>query len=125
MDGLLIDWGGVLTRSVFGSFEAFCAREGLPQDTLKDAFMGDARPLLAGLEDGTLPMPEFERRLAEQLNLEPQYLAQRMMQNVTPDHAMRDAVRRFHDAGVKTALVSNSWRVEDYEQLDAFDVVVL
>lgn len=125
MDGLLIDWGGVLTTNVFGSFEAFCAREGLPRDTLKHAFMGDARPLLAGLEDGTLPMPEFERRLAEHLDLEPHDLARRLMQNVTPDHAMRDAVERFHAAGVKTALVSNSWREADYDALEAFDVVVL
>ena len=38
---------------------------------------------------------------------------------------MRDAVRRFHDAGVRTALVSNSWRDADYDALDAFDAVVL
>jgi len=125
MDGLLIDWGGVLTGSVFASFEAFCTREGLPRDTLKDAFLGEARPLLEGLEDGTLPLPEFERRLAERLQLSADGLAQRLMAEARPDTAMREAVKRFHDAGVRTALVSNSWRETDYDALDAFDVVVL
>jgi putative hydrolase of the HAD superfamily len=125
MDGLLIDYGGVLTGSVFASFAAFCAREGLPADTLKDAFLGDARPLLEGLEDGSLPLPEFERRLASLLDLDPEDLARRLMREARPDRAMREAVRRFHEQGVRTALVSNSWRPEDYAGLDAFDAVVL
>ena len=50
MDGLLIDWGGVLTTSVIGAFAGFCRREGLSENTVRDAFMGDARPLLEGLD---------------------------------------------------------------------------
>ena len=40
---------------------------------------------------------------------------------------MRQAVKRYHDAGIKTALVSNSWNEDDYDvDLHAmFDVVVL
>jgi epoxide hydrolase-like predicted phosphatase len=38
---------------------------------------------------------------------------------------MRDAVRRLHENGVRTVLVSNSWTAEDYAGLDMFDVVVL
>ena len=38
---------------------------------------------------------------------------------------MRDAVRASTTAGIKTALVSNSWREEDYDVDDLFDVVVL
>ncbi len=49
------------------------------------------------------------------------------MAGVEPDTAMRDAVRRFRAAGIKTALVSNSWAREDYDaDLHAlFDAVVL
>jgi epoxide hydrolase-like predicted phosphatase len=48
------------------------------------------------------------------------------MAGATPDTAMRDAVKRFHDQGVKTVLVSNSWRRHDYDGLgDRFDAVVL
>jgi putative hydrolase of the HAD superfamily len=125
VDGLLIDYGGVLTHSVFGSFDAFDAAEGLAPHTVRDAFLGDARPLLEGLEAGSLAMPEFERRLAERLGVAREGLAGRLMARAEPDQRMRDAVKRFHDQGVKTALVSNSWRVEDYADLEGFDVVVL
>jgi hypothetical protein len=33
-EALLIDFGGVLTTSVFDSFAAFCRVEGLPADAL-------------------------------------------------------------------------------------------
>jgi putative hydrolase of the HAD superfamily len=38
---------------------------------------------------------------------------------------MRDAVKALHDRGVPTALVSNSWREDDYDVDDLFDVIVL
>ena len=39
--GLLIDFGGVLTTRVFGSFEAFCEAEGLVADTVARRFRED------------------------------------------------------------------------------------
>jgi putative hydrolase of the HAD superfamily len=122
MDGLLIDWGGVLTHSVLGSFEAFCERERLPSGAVLDA-LGDH--LLEDLETGDLPLARFEARLARKLGLDPTNLAARLMEQATPDHAMREAVRHFHDAGVRTVLVSNSWRRSDYDMDDAFDAIVL
>ena len=38
---------------------------------------------------------------------------------------MLDAVRDFHDHGIRTALVSNSWREDDYDVDDLFDAIVL
>ena len=125
MDGLLIDWGGVLTTSVLGSFAAFDRAEGLPENTIRDAFLNDARPLLEGLENGKLPIPEFEHKLAHQLSLDATDLAARLMAHARPDQAMRAAVRRFHDQGIRTVLVSNSWRESDYDMADAFDAMVL
>src|SRR4051812_26272323 len=125
MDGLLIDWGGVLTHSVLGSFAAFDEAEGLPENTIRDAFLNDARPLLEGLENGELSIPEFEQKLAQQLNLDKTSLAARLMAHARPDEEMRQAVRRFHDQGIRTVLVSNSWRESDYDMADAFDAMVL
>ena len=61
--GLLVDYGGVLTTDVFASFDAFCAREGLPAGTVRDLFRDDpaARSLLGGLEDGSCPTPSSRR----------------------------------------------------------------
>jgi epoxide hydrolase-like predicted phosphatase len=129
LDALLIDWGGVLTTSMMGSFDAFSAREGLPENAVRSAFRDDpeARGPLIELECGRIELPAFEIRLAAALNVPAEGLARRLTAGVKPDDAMRDAVRRFHAAGVRTALVSNSWSRGDYdEDLDAlFDAVVL
>jgi len=129
MDGLLIDWGGVLTTSMMASFDAFSVREGLGEHAVRRAFRDDpgARGALIELECGRIDLPTFEARLASTLGVDADGLARRLTADVRAETAMLDAVRRFHDAGVRTALVSNSWAREDYAaDLDAlFDVVVL
>jgi epoxide hydrolase-like predicted phosphatase len=125
MDGLLIDWGGVLTTNVFDAFTAFSRREGLAAEAVLDVFRHE--PHLNDLESGTIDLPEFERRVAATLAVAPDGLAKRLMADVGPDAEMRRAVKRYHDAGIRTALVSNSWNEDDYDvDLHAmFDAVVL
>ena len=127
MDGLLIDWGGVLTTSMMVAFDAFSAREGLGEHAVRRAFrdQSDARRALIDLESGNIPLPEFERRLAAALGVDPHNLAQRLTAEVQADEAMLAAAARYHDAGIRTALVSNSWRRSDYGHLIEFDVIVL
>jgi epoxide hydrolase-like predicted phosphatase len=127
MDGLLIDWGGVLTTSMMGSFDAFSRREGLGEHAVRKAFRdgSEARQALIDLESGDIPLEEFEQRLARALDVDADGLARRLTADVRPDTALLDAVRRYHDAGIRTALVSNSWRRADYGELPDFDVVVL
>ena len=121
---LLIDWGGVLTTSMMGSFDAFSRREGVD---VRTAFRENeaVRGALIELECGRIDIPTFEQRVATALNVDPTDLARRLTQDVRPDQAMLDAVRAFHDGGVPTALVSNSWREDDYDVDDLFDVIVL
>jgi epoxide hydrolase-like predicted phosphatase len=127
LDALLIDWGGVLTTSMMGSFDAFSAREVLPEHAVRHAFRDDpaARTALIELECGRIDIPTFEARLASTLGVAAENLAKRLTAGVEPDHELRAAVRAFHDDGIRTALVSNSWRKEDYDVADLFDVVVL
>ena len=70
-DGLLIDFGGVLTTNVFESFADFCRAEGLDPDTVRDRFMQDraARDLLGELEEGRIAEAEFEPRFAAMLGV--------------------------------------------------------
>lgn len=121
---LLIDWGGVLTTSMMGSFEAFGRREGVD---VRAAFRHDpaAREALIELETGRIDLATFEARLGEALSVDPAGLADRLTREIAPDAEMRAAVKAFHDRGVPTALVSNSWREDDYDVGDLFDVVVL
>jgi putative hydrolase of the HAD superfamily len=127
---LLIDWGGVLTSNLFASFHAYCLRAGIPPEKLMNRFRTDpaARELLIALETGELEEDAFELQFAAQLEVEPEGLIDGLFAGVHPDAAMVDAVRRARAAGVRTALVSNSWGVHRYphELFDElFDGVVI
>lgn len=109
--GLLVDYGGVLTTSVFGSFAAFCAAEGLAPERMRDAFRSDprSRELLIELETGRLGERGFEAGLGDVLGLEPTGLIDRLFAGMAPEPTMVEAVAAAHAAGVRTGLLSNSW----------------
>jgi putative hydrolase of the HAD superfamily len=128
--GLLIDWGGVLTTNLFASFHAHCVRAGIDPKELAGRFRRDpaARELLIALETGELDELEFEVKFAELLGVEPDGLVDGLFAGVEPDVAMVEAVRRAHAAGIRTALVSNSWGVHRYPHdmfEELFDGVVI
>jgi epoxide hydrolase-like predicted phosphatase len=119
---LLIDWGGVLTSNLFDSFRAYCERVQIDPQTLRGRFSNDpaCRELLIALEKGELQEPDFERSLAELLEIDSDGLVDGLFAGVQPDVAMVDAVRKAREGGVRTALVSNSWGVHRYPH-DLFD----
>jgi epoxide hydrolase-like predicted phosphatase len=128
--GLLIDWGGVLTTNLFASFQGYCLEAQIDPQTLLGRFRTDpeARELLVALEKGELDETEFELRFAALLGVEPAGLIDGLFSGVKPDPAMVEAVRRAHAAGVRTALVSNSWGVHRYPHElfpELFDGVVI
>jgi putative hydrolase of the HAD superfamily len=130
-DGLLVDYGGVLTSNVFDSFADFCRAEGLAADTVRDRFMQDAnaRALLGDLECGRLTEAEFEPRFAEMLGVErSQGLIDRLFAGMQPDEPMLAAVAAAQRAGVRTGLLSNSWGQGRYDRSrfdTLFDAVVI
>lgn len=130
--GLLVDWGGVMTSSVFDAFEAFGRAEGIDVGTVREAFATDprARALLGDYERGTMPGPAFERAFADVLGLEEhEGLVGRLFAGLRQDRRMQDAVAAFRRAGVRTGLLSNSWGTgESYDRArfdELFDVLVV
>jgi putative hydrolase of the HAD superfamily len=129
--GLLTDFGGVLTTNVFDSFKAFCTTEGLPPDTVKRTFREnpDALAELRALERGDLTVEEFEARFAPDLGItETNGLVERLFAGVGADEPMIEAVRRAHDAGIRTGVISNSWGGTSYDVADwraLFDAIVI
>jgi putative hydrolase of the HAD superfamily len=131
MNGVLLDWGGVLTSNVFDSFRDFCVAEGLAPDAVKRLFREEprARELVRGLETEALTEDEFGERFGELLELDDRTrLIERMFGGVSADERMLAAVRTVRAAGFRTGLISNSMGGASYDRSlfpQLFDGVVI
>jgi putative hydrolase of the HAD superfamily len=128
---LLLDFGGVMTTSVWDSFADFCRTKGLEEGTVKRLFRQDPDALadLRQLETGALEEAEFEERFAARLGLDDATdLIDSMFRGMLPEESMIAAVRALRDGGVKTGLISNSWSTSHYDRdllAELFDDVVI
>jgi epoxide hydrolase-like predicted phosphatase len=128
---LIVDFGGVLTTSVWDSFAAFCRAHGLDDGAVKALFRDDPAAVadLRELETGRIEESEFERRFAERLGLaEATRLIDSMFEGMLPEPRMVAAVRSARAAGIRTGLISNSWSTEHYDRellAELFDDVVI
>ncbi len=128
--GLLVDYGGVLTTSLFDSFGAFCELEGLEPGQVARMFREDreCRELLINLETGRLPEEEFEPRFARMLGVQAPGLIDRLFAGSGPDEPMLEAVLSARRAGIRTGLISNSWGTRRYDRerlAELFDGIVI
>jgi putative hydrolase of the HAD superfamily len=131
--GLLLDFGGVVTTDFFASLGAHCERFGLPHDRFRDLVTADpvGRKLYHQVERGELSQPEFERRIAPLLGVEPDGLVRGLLADLRPDPLMTDAVAQARAAGIRVGVISNSWGTAPFDpyagyRLDEqFDAVVI
>jgi epoxide hydrolase-like predicted phosphatase len=127
---LIVDFGGVLTTSIWPAFAAFCETEGLKPDAVRDLFRAnsEALGLLRRLETGDVADAEFERRFGALLGVgDSDRLIERLFAGLRPDEAMIAAVRAARSGGVRTGLISNSWGLGIYDRAptDLFDATVI
>ncbi|GAB3597527.1 hypothetical protein GCM10027446_25800 [Angustibacter peucedani] len=139
--GLVVDWGGVLTAGIGDAFTAWAQAEGVEYGHYLAALrrwigpdaVDPAENPVHALERGELEVPDFERKLAEALRengsrVQAEGLLQRMFAGLELlEESMVGLVRRAKAAGLRTALLSNSWG-NDYprEGWDTlFDAVVI
>jgi epoxide hydrolase-like predicted phosphatase len=130
LSALVVDFGGVLTTSIWEAFGAFCDAEGLEREAVRHLFRGnpEALALLRGLETGDVAEADFEPRFGELLGLEShEGLIDRLFAGLGPDEAMVRAVVAAREAGVPTGLISNSWGLGIYDRapMDIFDATVI
>ncbi len=140
--GVIIDWHGVLTPPLRATIQAWLAADGIDWDSymavvrgwVAPAYDGGAPNPIHALERGECSAEEFERILAARLlRLDGQAviaegLLARMFAAGEPVPAMYDMIRTLRAAGLRTALLSNSWGCAEYPRSDfpgLFDTVVL
>ena len=139
VDAAVFDFGGVLTTSVPDSIAAWLDRDGIDpasfSRTLKAWLSRSARPgtPIHRLETGELSTAEFDALLAAELvgkdgcPVASKDLLSGLFAQMRPDQAMFDVVQDVKAAGVRVALLSNSWgSTYPRERIDAmFDLVVI
>jgi putative hydrolase of the HAD superfamily len=129
--GLLVDFGGVLTTNVFQSFRAFCRAEGLAEDAFADLLRSSAatRAELRRLETAEIDAAAFGRHVGPLLGVaETDGLMERVFAGIGPEPAMIDAVRAARAEGVRTGLISNSVGADIYDRAfldELFEAVVI
>ena len=141
--GVIIDWHGVLTPPLLSTIQAWVAADGIDWDSyvavvrgwVSQAYEGDSgRNPIHALERGECSGPDFEQILAPRLlthdgrAVTAEGLLHRMFAAGLPVPAMYEMIRTLRAAGLRTALLSNSWGCEEYPRADfpaLFDLVVL
>ena len=132
-EGLLLDFGGVVTTDFFAALGAHCERLGLPHDSFRNLVTADpqGRELYHQVERGELSQPAFEQRIAQLLGTQPTGLIQGLLADLRPEPLMAEAVARTRTAGIRVGVITNSWGTAPYDpyatyQLDQeFDAVVI
>ena len=141
--GVITDWGGVLTTPILSTVQAWIQADGIDWNSYRtvmrswiaDAYdvNGSPNPVYA-LERGECSGAEFERILAAKLlrvdgrAVVAEGLLQRMFAASAQVPAMYDLIRAVRRAGLRTALLSNSWGCDEYPRADLpglFDTVVI
>src|SRR5215212_4558156 len=132
-EGLLLDFGGVVTTDFFASLGAHCERLGVSHDSFRNLVTADpkGRELYHQVERGELSQPDFERQIAQLLGVQPAGLIQGLLADLRPEPLIAEAVARTRTAGVQVGVITNSWGTAPYDpyaayQLDQqFDAVVI
>jgi FMN phosphatase YigB (HAD superfamily) len=126
--GLLLDFGGVLTASLYGRIAEFCLEAGLPADALTSALRTEeGLAVLARAEAGLAPQRDLEVVLARQLGLPADGLIARLVavDAMPPRAETADLARRARAAGIPTGLLSNSLGPGGYDIYAGYDLAAL
>jgi epoxide hydrolase-like predicted phosphatase len=139
MQGLIVDWGGVLTMPIHTAIGSWLTTAGVDHHHYGEVVRRWVEPLpgesspVHQLERGELAVEDFEHLLSAALahegsTVEARGLVDRMFADLAIyENAMTSLVIRARAAGVRTALLSNSWG-NDYDRSDwheMFDTVVI
>lgn len=135
---LIVDFGGVLTTPLGDAMGEFAERNGIElQDLVRvalAAYHGEDDDLVVRFEKGEIGEPEFALEFARRLSdasgkqVDADGLLHGLLGSLRMEEDMVEAVRRAREAGIKTALLSNSWGLSLYPRRvleEVCDVIVI
>jgi putative hydrolase of the HAD superfamily len=131
--GLILDFGGVVTTDFYGALAAFSVRSGLDARAFVRVLREDpeGRAAFHAAECGEIPQRDFEVVMGRLLGRPDNGLLADALAGLEPRPAIIDLVKRARAAGVKTAVLSNSWGTGDVDPYarwgldELFDAVVI
>ncbi|MFD3380734.1 MULTISPECIES: HAD-IA family hydrolase [unclassified Streptomyces] len=131
---MILDFGGVLTTRMRLNGEAFERSEGLSPGAYFRALgeHPDGIAVYAALEVGEATQEDWNRVIGGILGIDPTDLMRRALANLHEEPQIVAAAQRAREAGIKLAMLSNSFGIEPYNPYEAlgmyedfFDAVVL
>jgi epoxide hydrolase-like predicted phosphatase len=123
-DGLILDFGGVVTTDPLAELSAFCVREGLAPDAFDRVLRGagEGRAAVEAVETGRIPQREYEVTIGRLLGVDDHGLLARALGRMPPRPAVLELIQRARSTGVRVALLSNSWGTGEYDPYDGYDL---
>jgi HAD superfamily hydrolase (TIGR01509 family) len=135
IQGLVVDWGGVVTQPLREGLAVWAEQEDLDpagiMQSLTELIIGENNQLHA-LERGELTRADIEPWLADVFSShgprpEPAGLFDRMFAPLRTNRELLNLIRTQRESGLRTGLLSNSWG-DSYDRTDwelVFDAVVI
>ncbi|SEG85803.1 putative hydrolase of the HAD superfamily [Actinacidiphila yanglinensis] len=122
--GLILDFGGVLTIRMRLNGEAFERSEGLVPGAYFHALNEhpDGVAIYKALEVGEATQEQWNQVIGGILGIDPTDLMRRALANLHLEPSMIDAARRARAAGIKVAMLSNSFGVTPFNPYEALGV---
>jgi putative hydrolase of the HAD superfamily len=137
-EAVIVDFGGVLTTPLEDAMQSFAESRGIDLQHLVRvalaAYHGEGDELVVRFEKGQMDDAEFALEFAQRLSdvtgvdVAADQLLHDLLGTLQLEEDMIEAVRRARAAGLKTALLSNSWGLELYPRdllVEICDVVVI
>jgi putative hydrolase of the HAD superfamily len=132
LKGLILDFAGVLTNNMVEVIDLFEAREHLrPGSFLAAWASGDGQALYCQLELGRITQSAWNEGFASLLGISGDNLMGRLLYFLDPAHEVLKVARQARQAGIRTAVLSNSLGHAPYDPYVRYnlpslvDVVVL
>lgn len=122
--GLILDFGGVVTTDLFAELSAFCVREGLEPGAFAHVLRDDqeGRHAFEDVEAGKMSQREFEVTIGRLLGVDDHGLLTRALGGLRPRPEILNLIQRTRGAGIRVGLLSNSWGDGEYDPYAGYDL---